>query len=130
MIPFPPFFPTTGFLISAAIGAVMGVAGCFSVWTLYDNLIDDPRVRAEVRDTMVAKVEHDAALAELAEQTRQRLAAQSAFEQYRLRLAIMQSENTQISVKLEQEIQANEDRLLAAGRSCLLDGADVNWLRQ
>lgn len=78
---------------------------------------------------LVAGAEMDALKAKLAEEARRRQAAAKALDDYRKQSVIDHAVAEQANDLLEQRIAENEKTLAAAGRSCLLDDADVDWLR-
>lgn len=112
------------------IAAAAAVALTSSAWTLYDRTIDDPAVARAARSEYVARAELEAAKARLAEVERQRDIGAQALEEYRRRLAAYEQVEAAEDARHELEIAENEKRLQAAGRSCVLDDADIEFLRR
>lgn len=76
----------------------------------------------------VLESEKSAVQAQLAEERRQRLAGAVALEEYRKRAAADEKQDAEIAARQEQEIAEYEEKLKAAGRSRLLDGADFDYI--
>lgn len=112
--------------VAFAAGIAVGTGGA----ALWDRWIDDPAVARRARETCVADVERVAAEARAAELARQNAALRAARDGYRLALVEADRRNAETAQRLETEIASHETELAAAGRSCLLDGADVEWLRK
>jgi len=115
-----------GGVIATPLGAAGAVLGLMLVLnTAYDN----PRVRREATDGLVAKVELDAANARLERERAMREAAERALAGYTKAAAEDAVADAEYRERLEQEIADNEKLLAAHGRACVLDDADVEWLR-
>ena len=114
----------TPLLISA--GLAVG-AGAMS---LYDAWIDDPAVARAARQDYVHKSEKLALEAQLELEKKLRLGAQNAAIDYAARLDQAERAQAAAAARTEQEIADYEAKLEAAGRSCRLDGADIDWLRK
>lgn len=78
----------------------------------------------------VLKVELEAANAKLFELDRQRVAAQDALDEFENKAVQKDAADELLRTRLEQEIADNEKLLAAQARSCLLDGADLEFLRK
>lgn len=111
----------------AAMAAGLVVAAGMFAW---DVLIDDPAVAREARRGYVERAELRAEKAMRIEAERQLAAAAEARDRYRLALAAADARNAAIAERIEREIADHEAQLEAAGRSCRLDPADIEWLRQ
>lgn len=85
---------------------------------------------ADANRTLVSAVEKAALAAQLAERERQRVIGAIALEDYRKRLVAVQADEQQASQQLETEILKHEKELVAAGRACRVDDADIEWLRR
>lgn len=85
---------------------------------------------AEASHRCASLAEQAATSARMAEQARQRIAGGIVLEEYRTRLAAARAAEQQANDRLEQEIAENEKNLVASGRACLLDPADIEWLRK
>lgn len=88
------------------------------------------KATADASQRCASLAEHAATAAKMAEQARQRIAGGIALEEYRKRLAAARAAEQQANDRLEQEIAENEKALVASGRACLLDPADIEWLRK
>lgn len=108
---------------AAFLLAIIGAA-------LWDRWIDDPAVAAAARHGYVLEAEKDAAAAELAEVRRQLAVVTELRDRFALDLSQVQAAAAAHAEKLESEIAAYETQLVAAGRACRLDRADIDWLRQ
>lgn len=78
---------------------------------------------------LVAGAEMDARKAKAVEEARRRAAAVKSLEDYRQQYATDKVAAEQAHDLLEQRIVDNEKKLAVAGRSCLLNDADVERLR-
>lgn len=107
-------------IAGAAIAAVLAYAVTY--------MIIVPLERADARRGYVVLSEKIAAEAEAAELRRQRDASSQSLEEHRKRLAVAQASEEQANGRLEKEIAQNEIALDAAGRSCRVDPADLQWL--
>jgi len=111
----------------AAMGAfALALTGA----ALWDRWIDDPAVAAAARHGYVLETEKDATAAELAEVRRQLAVVTELRDRFALDLSRSQAAAAAHAEKLESEIAAYETQLVAAGRACRLDRADIDWLRQ
>lgn len=97
---------------------------------LWDEWIDDPAVAREARQEYVHVSEKASLEARLAEAIRQKNAGQLALADYAHQLAIVQRQQALDVERTEQRIADYEAQLEAAGRSCRLDDADIEWLSQ
>lgn len=102
-------------------------AGVFLWWQHHSAL---NRAVTAATEKLVSRAELDAANAKLAEERRHRQAAVRALDSYRNDYAADMAAAEQDKDRLEQEITDNEKKLAATGRACLLDDADVDWLRK
>jgi len=124
-------------MTSAAIGLVVGIvvaiAACVLVYEglpfgLVDGRVDTERQAA--REGYVREARAIAAEAKAAELQRQLEAGRKALAGYADLLTAAQKAETLASDQLEKRISDYEAQLAAAGRSCLLDSHDLDWLRQ
>lgn len=120
------------YLVGGTIGAVGMLALCL-VWYegvpfFLDGRIDV--VRREARADLVSKTELAAAQAQAAEYRRQVEAGATTIKNFEQQLAIARRAASDREEESEREIRAYEVRLQAAGRSCLLDGDDIEWMRK
>lgn len=111
----------------AAVAAGLVVMVGMIAW---DVVVDDPAVAREARRGYVDRAELRAEKAARAEAERQLAAVARARDGYRLALAAADARNAADVERIEREIADHETRLEAAGRSCRLDPADIEWLRQ
>ncbi len=99
---------------------------------LWNEFIDNPHVRelvrVEERAACTIRTQAAARAAEAAERARQVAAGAKALKEYRERAEARQRLQAEVQDKLEAEIAENEARLAAAGRSCLADRDDVEWV--
>jgi hypothetical protein len=79
---------------------------------------------------LVPEFQVQALEAQLAEQARLRNAGQIVIEAYQVQLRNARAAEAAQLEKSEQEIADYENRLAEAGRVCLLDGDDIEFLRQ
>ncbi len=124
-------------LTSAAVGLVVGaavaIAVCVAVYEglpfgLVDGRVDE--VRRAAREGYVQEARAVAAEVKAAELQRQLDAGRKALAGYAELLAAAQRAEMLASDELEKRISDYEALLAAAGRSCLLDKHDLDWLRQ
>lgn len=90
-------------------------------------------VRVAVNDAvkeLVAGAELNAAIAKATEEQRRRQAAVRALNAYRAEYAADMAAAERDRDQLEREISDYEKKLADGGRACLLDDADVEWLRK
>lgn len=99
---------------------------------LWNEFIDNPHLRELVRvgerAACTIRTQEAAKAAETAERARQLAAGAKALQDYRERAEARLRLHAEVQDKLEAEIAENEARLAAAGRSCLADRDDVEWL--
>lgn len=118
-------FPLLAMLASG--GLSIGAA-----W-LWNEFIDNPHVRelvrVEERAACTIRTQEAARAAEAAERARQVAAGAKALKDYRERAEARARLQAEVQDQLEAEIAENEARLAAAGRSCLADQSDIEWLR-
>lgn len=111
---------------------VVGLASLSGAW-LWNELIDNPHVRqmvrVEERAACTIRTQEAAAAAEKAERARQVAAGAKALKEYRERAEARERLHAEVQDQLEAEIAENEARLAEAGRSCLADQSDIEWLR-
>lgn len=112
-----------GVLIAGAVAAAT-----IATAAVYDRLIDDPGVVRTARAGFVLESERDALVARLAEEHRQRKAAETASDWLRIEIAGRDAQAAIDAEKTELEIADYEKKLANAGRSCSLDDADIDWL--
>jgi hypothetical protein len=91
-------------------------------------LIDDPAVAAAARKDFVARAELEAEKAKNAELVRQLNAGAAAIEEARKQADADAIAAEETARRTEVEIVAYEKRLAAAGRSCRIDPADLDFL--
>lgn len=120
------FFQKFQTYVILAAGAAVFLTGA----ALYDAWIDDPAVRRAALKNYVLKVELTAAEARLAETQRQRNVAAQALRDFRERITVMEAQDAADRERHEQEIADYEKALATRNRSCLLDDADIQWLRK
>jgi len=119
-----------GVLLGAVVATPIGAAAVtIAAGVAWNAWIDNPRVRREATDGLVAKVELDAVNATLERERALREAAERALAGYTKAAAEDAAADAEHRERLEQEIADNEKLLAAAGRACALDDADVEWLR-
>lgn len=116
------------FLLAVAFTA--GVVAGVGLFSLYDIAIDDPGVRREARAGYVARAEMIAIEAELEEMRRQRDAIAAWRDRYAKALARAEQERADLERIRERERADYAGELERAGRACLLDRADIDWLRR
>lgn len=114
------------YALPALAGAVLSL-GVFSAW---DRLIDDPRVRKEARQEYVHIAEKEALQAELEREKELRTIAELVRAGYARLLAEYEARQVAENERIEKEIAEYEAELEAAGRSCRLTDADIEWLRK
>lgn len=112
------------------IGALVGASLVWVGFSLYDSNIAYPRIAKEARDGYVLLAEKTSLEAQLAEERRMRTAAELARVGYARLLADTQIRQAEEQARTEQEISSYELALEELGRSCLLDDADIEWLRK
>ncbi|MEN5279352.1 hypothetical protein ABE527_20775 [Brucella sp. TWI432] len=125
-----------GLLDYLKIGA--GIAVGIVLAAIYYNgipfLKDIPYVgtafEGQAKKGLVPEFQVKALQAQLAEEARQRKAGQLVIEAYQVQLQNARAAEAAQSEKSEQEIADYEKRLAEAGRTCLLDDADIEFLRQ
>lgn len=109
-----------------------GGLGLGAAW-LWNEWVDNPHVRelvrVEERAACTIRTQEAAEAAEKAERARQVAAGALALKEYRERAEARQRLQAEVQDQLEAEIAENEARLAAAGRSCLADQSDIEWLR-
>lgn len=121
-------------LIRAApvLATLISIAGSLSGAWLWNEIIDNPQVRrlvqVEERAACTIRTQEAAATAERDERARQAAASSKALREFQERAAARERLHTEVQDNLEREIAENEARLAAAGRSCLADDADVDWV--
>ncbi|QKV20225.1 hypothetical protein [Oricola thermophila] len=116
--------------IVAAIAFAAGVTAGIGLFSLYDISIDDPGVRREARAGYVARAEMIALEAELEELRRQRDAIAAWRDRYAVALARAEKERADLERIRESERVNYAGELERAGRACLLDRTDIDWLRR
>lgn len=84
----------------------------------------------QAKKGLIPEFQVKALQAQLAEETRQRKAGQFVIEAYQEQLRNARAAEAAQVEKSEQEIADYEKRLAEAGRACLLDNADIEFLRQ
>lgn len=121
--------PVAAMLIGIAGGSALIGGGAW----LWNEWIDNPHVRdlvrVEERAACTIRTMAAADAAEAAERTLQEQAGRAALDAYQRAAEARERLQIEVQDKLEQEIADNEALLAAQGRSCLLDPADVRWLR-
>ncbi|MCD4511553.1 hypothetical protein LQT97_09910 [Brucella pseudogrignonensis] len=125
-----------GLLDYLKIGA--GVAVGFVLSAIYYNgvpiLKDIPYVglafEGQAKKGLVPEFQVKALQAQLAEEERQRKAGQFVIDAYQVQLRNSRAAEAAQLEKTEREIVDYEKRLAEAGRACLLDSNDVEFLRQ
>lgn len=117
-------FPLLAMLASGALS--LGGAWLWNDWV--DNPHVRDLVRVEERAACTIRTQEAAAAAEDAERRRQQAAGAKALDDYRKQAEARLRLHAEVQDQLEAEIAENEARLAAAGRSCLADQSDVDWL--
>lgn len=122
-------------MIWAFIGGFRGVlvAGATALllsgaFYAYNDLIDNPSVVREARKGFVLQFERDALLAQVAEEKRQRIAAETARLNLLAGLKVLQENQRVREERLEADIAEYEKKLQEQGRSCFLDDDDMKWI--
>lgn len=102
------------------------------VGPLLENVTDGrvDRERKRALEGYVLRSELDAEKAKAAKEAGRRLAAEHALAAYTRRVADELAEDALQQERLEQEIADNEKLLAARGRACVLDDADIDFLRK
>lgn len=115
-------------LLAMLASGVLSIGGAW----LWNELVDNPHVRElvriEERAACTIRTQEAAATAEAAERRRQQSAGAKALDDYRKQAEARLRLHAEVQDQLEAEIVQNEARLAAAGRSCLADQSDVDWL--
>lgn len=114
-----------GWLKLAATGAVIA-----SSLIAYDHFIDDPKVAAEARKGYVQKVQLDTAIEALKNLKTQLDQNKILLEHFKGQMVQLEENRKKTIAQTEQEIQDYERQLAEAGRRCVLDQRDVEWLRK
>lgn len=111
---------------------LIAIAASLSGGWLWNELIDNPHVRqlvrVEERAACTIRAREAAAEAEARERAKQQAAGARALADYRKQAEARERLRIEVQENLEREIAENEARLAAAGRSCLADQSDVDWL--
>ena len=122
--------------IKLLLAGVLFLAGIFSggfVTSLWDTYIDDPalirKTVDEQRQICLFETAEAASKARLQEQQRQQDAADLALNTFNTQLAARRAAQDAAAQQFEQEISDYEKKLKEAGRSCVLDGDTIEWLR-
>jgi len=105
-------------------GMAVGVAAML----LLNTFVRDPLIRAEARKGYVLEAQVTALEAQLAEKQRQLAAGQKAAGEYQVQLQTARVEEQTRAEQVEKEIADYEKKLAEAGRACVLDGDDIDWL--
>ncbi len=117
-------------LVSVAIPvpvvAIIAVLG----WLQLDKASSVRRAVDRATAELVAGGEIAALQARLAQEAQLRRAAETAIGGYTRALAEIERREAVEQERREQEIADYERKLVEVGRSCLLDDADVDWLRR
>lgn len=112
---------------------VVGLASLSGAW-LWNELVDNPHlrelVRVEERAACTIRTQEAAAAAQAAERQRQTQVNAAVLRGYRERAEARERLRAEVQDNLEREIAENEARLAAAGRSCLVDQSDLEWLQR
>lgn len=116
--------------VLVAAGAVAGIILSSLLWITYNHFIGHPRVANEARLGYVVLSEKAAIEAKLKLEEKRRKAAEEISSRHQALLKIANAEAEAEQARLEQENADYEARLEAAGRSCRLDDADIEWLRK
>ncbi|MFK4060717.1 hypothetical protein [Brucella anthropi] len=112
--------------IKIGAGAAFGIVLMLS----FNLLIHDPSIRREARQGYVLEAQKIALEAKLAERDRQIKAGQLVIESYQEQLRNARKAEQERIEQTEQEIADYEKKLAAAGRSCLLNSDDIEWMRK
>ena len=116
--------------VLVAAGAVAGIILSSLLWITYNHFIGHPRVANEARLGYVVLSEKAAIEAKLKLEEKRRKAAEEISSRHQALLKIANAQAEVEQARLEQENADYEARLEAAGRSCRLDDADIEWLRK
>ncbi len=108
----------------------LGVVGGIAMMLVYNAALHDPMLKREARDGYVLEAQKTALGAKLDEMDRQKKAAEFVISAYQEQLKNARVAEAEKSQQNEQEIAAYEKRLADTGRACLLDGHDLDFLRQ
>lgn len=127
-----PFLPA---LLAGGIGALtVGAPAGWFARELVFNGIEKPLLATSIeqreRDACTIRTMDAARRAEDAEAALWRRAAEAAREEEEARAAVRDAERVLEIDNLNRRIEANEQRLRAEGRSCPLDAAGDEWLRE
>lgn len=110
------------------IGA--GLAAGIVLMLGFNALIHDPMIEREARQGYVFEAQKIALEMQLAERDRQIKAGQMVIESYQEQLRNARRAEQERNEQTEQEIADYEKKLAAAGRSCLLNSDDIEWMRK
>lgn len=116
-----------GGLVSHPLGSAVAVLVAFTLW---NSLVDNPRVSRETSQLMVARADLEAEQfhrKELERQITEGEAAIAALEQQLAALEIQEIEEDRLG---EEERAKYEAELAAAGRRCTISDADLRWLQR
>ncbi len=108
----------------------LGVVGGIAMMLVYNAALHDPMLKREARDGYVLEAQKTALEAKLAEMDRQKKAGEFVISAYQEQLKNARAAEAEKSQQTEAEIKAYENRLADTGRACLLDGHDLDFLRQ
>lgn len=110
-------------------GAPLGWIGRDLVFNTIEKPLLTRTIEWRERDACTIRTMDAANRAEAAEREKQRVAREAALEAEERQSALRDAERVREIDQLNQEIEANEQRLRAEGRSCPLDPATRLWLR-
>jgi hypothetical protein len=127
-----------------ALAAILEIVGRLPAWLkvaliafavfygmlLYDRYVDDPRVAEDARRGFVAIAEVSAVEAERDLAQRLLIAAQEAAKDYENQLAEIYAVQTAKDAADRIKDATYEASLKAAGRSCPLTDADIEWVQK
>lgn len=124
---------TLGPVVAMVIGLGGGTAVSGAAFWAWNTFIENPRIVAVERATaeLQCQVRTAAAAkaAEDAERARQDAASEAAIKAFLEAADERQRAQDELQQKMEQEIADYEQQLATDGRACLLDDADLGFLR-
>ncbi|MFA9261802.1 MAG: hypothetical protein ACEQSB_00380 [Undibacterium sp.] len=112
-------------LVSSAIAAFVSIGIVLSLASVYDRLIDDPRVRREAKFEFVIDAEKAASVAQIQETKRQSAAVQVVNEKFSAEIAQLEADQSAKIAKITLRNFRNEKLLRDKGRACTLDDSDI-----
>lgn len=114
----------------AAVGFVLSAVYYNGVPILKDIPYIGMAFEGQAKRGLVPEFQVKALQAQIADEARQRKAGQFVIASYQVQLQNARAAEAAQLERTEQEIGDYEKRLAEAGRACLLDGNDIEFLRQ